>query len=260
MNVNKEINKLHKQLDRVLDEMIIADLDKIADIYFKKYQPVMEEIQSIVDECYSFTKMEEKQYSILVEKYAEIGFANNGDNRVDEINMIVDEINKQYRKTYVPVIKEYIIKPLTQMGIDAKRIAKECKRAEFRLTKQLDRLKKIQVDEIDREFVSVIFFARDALIDYGKAGRVMWDDEEEIEVEVIEYDKSDKYVKMTQVDEVIRFLEKNGYRKVRQAGTSHAIFKDTKTQHCIPVPIHGKEINVELAYGIQRQVYQAKNN
>ena len=65
---------------------------------------------------------------------------------------------------------------------------------------------------------------------------------------------------LEQVDEVIRFLEKKGYRKVRQAGTSHALYTNMKTQHCIPVPIHGKEINAELAYGIQRQVYQAKNN
>ena len=253
MNINKEINKLHKELDRVLDEMIITDLDKIADMYFKKYQPVMEEIQSIVDECYSFTKMEEKQYSILVEKYAEIGFANNGDNRVDEINMIVDEINKQYRKTYVPVIKEYIIKPLTQMGIDAKRIAKECRRAEFRLTKQLDRLKKIQVDEIDHEFVSVIFFARDSLINYGHQGRVIWDDEvENVEVET-ELDEVYDLIKITSLNEMIDFVESYGYVRVRQTG-SHAIYTD-KDGNMTVIPIHSNnKIDKGLAYSIQKQI------
>lgn len=264
MNVNREINKLHKELDRVLDEMIITDLDKIADTYFKKYQPMIDEVNAIVEECYSYNVMSEELYDEIINRYAEICIQTNGEQRKAEIDNMVQRACDDNIEKYYDAICNILFKPVVEIArlgfINRDRCLLEKDRAEFRLNKKRQRFTDMYVDEIDREFVSVIFFSRDALLDYSRAGRVIWNDEEEIEVEVIEYDKSNKYVKMTQVDEVIRFLEKKGYTKVRQAGTSHAIFKDMKTQRCIPVPIHGKEINVELAYGIQRQVYQVKNN
>lgn len=264
MNVNKEINRIQKELDKVLDEMIIADLDKIADMYFKKYQPMIDEVNAIVEECYSYNVMSEELYDEIINKFAEICIQTNGEQRKAEIDNMVqracdDNIDKYYNAIYNILFKPVV--EIARLGfINRDRCLLEKDRAEFRLNKKRQRFTDMYTNEIDREFVSVIFFARDALIDYGHQGRVIWDEEEETEVEVIEYDKSDKYVKMTQVDEIIRFLEKKGYTKVRQAGTSHAIYKNMKTQHCIPVPIHGKEINAELAYGIQRQVIRAAEN
>ena len=264
MNVNKTINKYHKELDKVLDEMIIQDLDRAGDLYFEKYQPMIDTVNAIVEECYSYNVMSEDQYHELTIRFAEICIQANGEQRKAEIdNMVQRACDDNIDKYYDAIFKTFF-KPVVEIArlgfINRDRCLLENDRAEFRLNKKRRRFTDMYINEIDREFVSVIFFTRDALIDYGKAGRVIWNEEEEIEVEVIEYDKSNKYAKMTQVDEVIRFLEKEGYQKVRQAGTSHAIYRNAKTQHCIPVPIHGKEINAELAYGIQRQVYQAKNN
>ena len=264
MNVNKEINKHHKALDKVLDEMIINDLEQVGDMYFKKYQPMIDEVNAIVEECYSYNVMSEKQYDGIINKFAEICIQTNGEQRKAEIDNMTQRACDDNIDKYFDAIYNILFKPVVEIArlgfINRDRCLLENDRAEFRLNKKRQRFTDMYVDEIDREFVSVIFFSRDALLDYSRAGRVIWNDEEEIEVEVIEYDKSNKYVKMTQVDEVIRFLEKKGYTKVRQAGTSHVIYKNMKTQHCIPIPIHGKEINAELAYGIQRQVYQVKNN
>ena len=264
MNVNKEINKHHKALDKVLDEMIIADLELVGDMYFKKYQPMIDEVNAIVEECYSYNVMSEERYDGIINKFAEICILTNVEQRKAEIDNMVQRACDDNIEKYYDAFCNTLFKPVVEIArlgfINRGRCFLEKDRAEFRLNKKRRRFTDMYINEIEHEFISVIFFARDALLDYSRAGRVIWDDEEETEVEVIEYDKSNKYTKMTQVDEVIRFLEKKGYTKVRQAGTSHAIFKDMKTQHCIPVPIHGKEINVELAYGIQRQVYQVKNN
>ena len=264
MNVNKEINKHHKELDKVLDEMIIRDLERVGDMYFKKYQPMIDEVNAIVEECYSYNVMSEEQYDKIINRYAEICIQTNGEQRKAEIdNMIQRACNDNIEK-YYDTIYNILFKPVIEIArlgfINRDRCLLEKDRAEFRLNKKRRRFTDMYINEIEHEFISVIFFSRDALLYYSRAGRVIWNDEEETEVEVIEYDKSNKYVKMTQVDEVIRFLEKNGYHKVRQAGTSHAIYKNMKTQHCVPVPVHGKEINAELAYGIQRQVFNAKNN
>ena len=264
MNVNKEINKHHKALDKVLDEMIIRDLERVGDMYFKKYQPMIDEVNAIVEECYSYNVMSEEQYDKIINRYVEICIQTNGEQRNAEIDDMIQRACDDNIDKYYDTIYNILFKPVVEIArlgfINRDRCLLENDRAEFRLNKKRQRFTDMYTNEIDREFVSVIFFARDALLDYSRAGRVIWNDEEEIVVEVIEYDKSKKYVKMTQVDEIIRFLEKKGYTKVRQAGTSHAIYKNMKTQHCIPVPIHGKEINAELAYGIQRQVFNAKNN
>ena len=264
MNVNKTINKHHKELDKVLDEMIIQDLERVGNAYFKKYQPMIDTVNTIVEECYSYNVMSEELYDEIINRFVEVCVQANGEQRKAEIDNMIQRACDDNIDKYYDAIYNILGKPVIELAhrglVTRDRCILEDRRAELRLNKKRKRFTDMYVNEIDKEFISVIFFVRDALIDYGKAGRVIWNEEEEIEVEVIEYDKSNKYVKMTQVDEVIRFLEKKGYRKVRQAGTSHAIYKNMKTQHCIPVPIHGKEINIELAYGIQRQVYQVKNN
>ena len=264
MNVNKTINKYHKELDKILDEMIISDLERVGNAYFKKCQPMIDEVNAIVEECYSYSVMSEERYNEIINRFVEICIQANGEQRIEEISNMVKRVCDDNIDKYYDAIHNILCKPVIELAhrgfVTRDRCILEDRRAELRLNKKRKRFTDMYINEIDKEFISVIFFARDALISYGHQGRVIWNDEEEIEVEVIEYDKSNKYVKMTQVDEVIRFLEKKGYTKIRQAGTSHAIYKNMKTQHCIPVPIHGKEINAELAFGIQRQVYQAKNN
>ena len=187
----------------------------------------------------------------------------NGEQRIEEISNMIQRVCDDNIDKYYDAIYDALGKPVIELAhrglVTRDRCLLEDRRAELRLNKKRKRFTDMYINEIDKEFISVIFFVRDALIDYGKAGRVTWNEEEETEVEIEvqqeEYNKSNKYVKMTQVDEVIRFLEKNGYRKVRQAGTSHAIYKNTKTQHCIPVPIHSNnKIDKGLAYGIQKEV------
>jgi len=42
--------------------------------------------------------------------------------------------------------------------------------------------------------------------------------------------------------ELVKILEKNGFRFVRQSGTSHAIYKRFSDKRRVSVPIHGKTI------------------
>jgi predicted RNA binding protein YcfA (HicA-like mRNA interferase family) len=51
--------------------------------------------------------------------------------------------------------------------------------------------------------------------------------------------------------EVVSFLEKNGFRKVRQKG-SHATYKDN-LGHAVQVPIHSKPIDNGTLKSIRRQ-------
>lgn len=42
--------------------------------------------------------------------------------------------------------------------------------------------------------------------------------------------------------QMIKFLEKNGFRKLRQDGTSHAIFYNEKTNKKTVIPMHNKDL------------------
>lgn len=254
MKHDKRIEGQHKLLNEEFDRQILSKLDKIGDTYFAKYAPVMQEVQEIVDEVYSHTKLTEDEYDKYVYRFVDLGFANKGDNRVDEIKRMLKEVNGDYSDIFVPLIKEHIIIPLKQFGINAQRVVKECQRAEFRLVKSIKRYEEMQIAEIDNEFVSVILFASSSLISYGRQGRVTWKNEVE-NVEPLEETLDEVYgvVKITSLNEMIDFVESYGYVRVRQTG-SHAIYKD-KDGNMTVIPIHSNnKIDKGLAYGIQKEV------
>jgi predicted RNA binding protein YcfA (HicA-like mRNA interferase family) len=79
---------------------------------------------------------------------------------------------------------------------------------------------------------------------------------EEVEIEEIMVEvesTNNQLIKMTELDDVVEFLESLGFEKVRQTG-SHMMFKFNGC--VIPVPNHGKEFNSGLAYEIQRQAWR----
>ncbi len=256
MNINRKINKLHKELDKVLDEMIINDLERVGDLYFKKYQPMIDTVNAIVEECYSYNVMTEEKYDKIINKFAEICIQSNGENRKIEIDNMIqracdDNIDKYYDAIY-NVLGKPVIELAHEGLVTRDRCLLEDRKAEFRLNKKRDRFTQLYINEIDSEFISVIFFARDALLDYGKAGRVMWnEDEEQIEIEVQE---EYNLIRTDDIKFIIDFAIDNGFKKVRQTG-SHAIYKHSNGQ-IIVVPVHGKTINMELAYSIQKQIIE----
>ena len=256
MKFDKRIERQHKLLNEEFDKQILLRLDKIGNMYFDKYQQVMQEVQQIVDDCYSHTKLTEDEYDKYVYKFVDLGFANKGDNRVDEIKQIFKEVNGDYSDIFVPLIKEYIIIPLQRCGINGQRVVKECQRAEFRLVQSIKRYEEMQIAEIDNEFVSVILFASRALIDYGHQGRVIWKNEVE-NVEPLEETLDDVcgIVKTDDIKFIIDFALENGYSKVRQTG-SHAIYRHNNGQMVV-IPVHST-IDVYLGMSIQKQILERK--
>ena len=258
MNVNKEINKHHKALDKVLDEMIINDLERVGDMYFKKYQPMIDEVNAIVEECYSYNVMSEELYDEIINRYAEICIQTNGEQRKAEIDNMVQRACDDNIEKYYDAICNILFKPVVEIArlgfINRDRCLLEKDRAEFRLNKKRQRFTDMYVNEIEHEFISVIFFARDALLDYSRAGRVIWNDEEEIEVEVT-LDEVYGVVKTDNIKFIIDMAIDNGYTKVRQTG-SHTIWKH-KNGNIVVIPVHST-IDVYLGMAIQKQIIERK--
>ena len=259
MNVNKEINKHHKELDKVLDEMIIRDLERVGDMYFKKYQPMIDEVNAIVEECYSYNVMSEELYDEIINRFVEVCIQANGEQRIEEIRYMVQRACDDNIDKYYDTIYNILGKPVIELAhrglVTRDRCILEDRRAELRLNKKRKRFTDMYINEIDKEFISVIFFTRDALIDYGHQGRVIWDEEEE-QVEVEEsLDDVCGIVKTDDIKIIIDFASENGFKKVRQTG-SHAIYRHGNGQMVV-IPMHNT-IDVYLGIAIQKQILERK--
>ena len=258
MNVNKTINKYHKELDKILDEMIISDLERVGNAYFKKCQPMIDEVNAIVEECYSYSVMSEERYNEIINRFVEICIQANGEQRIEEISNMVKRVCDDNIDKYYDAIHNILCKPVIELAhrgfVTRDRCILEDRRAELRLNKKRKRFTDMYINEIDKEFISVIFFARDALISYGHQGRVIWNEDEETEVE-IEVQQEYNLIRTDEVQDIIDFAIDNGYTKVRQTG-SHTIWKH-KNGNIVVIPVHNT-IDVFLGIAIQKQILERK--
>ena len=137
--------------------------------------------------------------------------------------------------------------------ITQNRLNLEYRKIQNTAVSRVQRFYNLNYSEICEELRSISRFAHDSLIAYASSNRVITEEtkieEIEIEIEV----ENNRLTKMTELDDVVEFLESLGFEKVRQTG-SHMMFKFNGC--VIPVPNHGKEFNSGLAYEIQRQAYR----
>jgi predicted RNA binding protein YcfA (HicA-like mRNA interferase family) len=113
----------------------------------------------------------------------------------------------------------------------------------------------MKIQEVEQELIGVVMFAQECLLAYGrKCVDGYYDEELEIEVDLEVSDSNNRLIKITELDDIIEFVESYGYEKVRQCG-SHAIYKNNGGNITV-IPVHDKTISKELAYGIQKQIYK----
>lgn len=253
MSINKKIKQVHKELDVYLEELILQDCESIGDMYFKQYQQAIDGIQQLIDELYTHIKMDDKQYEEYVYKFVDIVEEVRGTNRIKFINNILDTVNREHNARYMDLIFNFLVKKLANTGVDRNRVSIEIQKANYRFTKNLKRFHDMKIKEVDQELIAVVMFGQECLLAYGrKCVDGYYDEEQQIEVD-LEVVDNNKLIKITELDEIIEFVESYGYKKVRQCG-SHAIYKNNGGNITV-IPVHDKTINKELAYGVQKQIY-----
>jgi predicted RNA binding protein YcfA (HicA-like mRNA interferase family) len=235
-----------------LEELILQDCEHIGDMYFKQYQQAIDGIQQIIDELYTHIKMDDKQYEEYVYKFVDIVEEVRGTNRIEFINNTLNTVNREHNARYIDLIFNFLLKKLASIGVDRNRVSIEIQKANYRFTKNLKRFHDMKIQEVEQELIGVVMFAQECLLAYGRK-RVDGFYDEEQQIEVDDYEESNQYIKMTDFYEVVDWIESQGYKLVRVAG-SHHIYK--KGSHSVPVPLHkGKNFNKFLAFQIQKEVY-----
>lgn len=256
-NINKKVKAIHRELDQYLEEVILTDCEKISDLYFEMYKPKMNRVSEIIEEIYRIPKrMTTDEYDVYFYEYVNIITEVQASNRTPMINEIVNQVFNESSKPTLDYMIEFLVRELVRIGVDRNRTSIEIQKANYRYLQNVKRFHQIKIDEIEEEFMAVMMFGQMSLLEFGrKYVDGFYDDEEEIKVEVIDYEESNQYIKITQLDDMIDFVESHGFKKVRQCG-SHATYKNDKG-NIVVVPIHSNNrINKGLAYQIQKEVYQ----
>ena len=89
---------------------------------------------------------------------------------------------------------------------------------------------------------------------YSNSSRVIEDDFEIEEIEIEEVVSNNRLFRTDNVHDIIDLAISNGFREERITG-SHHIYKHSNGQILV-IPVHNKTINVGLAYGLQKQIYE----
>lgn len=253
MNVNKKINQIQKKVSNQIDEMTLKNIEELNNETYEFYQPYIEKINRIVEEVYGHVYMNQTDFETYVNELVEVTKPFQEDERDDILIKFSEDAILRNKQMLVDALDEMVNEIINQrICITQNRLNLEYRKIQNTAVSRVQRFYNLNYSEICEELRSISRFAHDSLIAYGNSRVIA----EEVEIEEIEIEievENNRLIKMTELDDVVEFLESLGFEKVRQTG-SHMMFK--KNGCVIPVPNHGKKFNSGLAFEIQRQAWR----
>lgn len=251
-SATKRINKIEREVASKIDEMVLKNIEELNKKAYDYFNPFLEEMQEIVMAVYSHPYLDIDTFSDYVERLVEISKPFRQDERDEILLKLSEDVIVKNKKILTEclehMVEEFVIQ---RIPITNNQALLEWKKMQQTAASRMMRFFNLNYKELNAELNAICEFAHDSLIAYGKSPRVVEDEMEieEIEIEIVE---NNKLIKMTELDDVVEFLESLGFKKVRQTG-SHMMYK--LNGFVIPVPNHGKEFHSGLAYEIQRQAW-----
>ena len=250
MNINKRVNQIERKVSQKIDEMTLKNLEDLNVKIYEYFTPYADRMNEILMEVYSYPYMSIEQfedYTIKINEQLEPFIK---DTRDDILLKFSEEVVRK-NKIMLSEAMEEMLNEFSKLGIGYHRAVLEHKKVFNSAVSRMQRYLNLNYNEVCNDLKEICRFSIDSMLDYNST-RVINKNEmenEEIEIEIVE---NNKLIKMTELNEVVEFLESLGFKKVRQTG-SHMMYK--LNGFIIPVPNHGKEFNSGLAYEIQRQAW-----
>lgn len=259
MNENKLVNRMNKQAMKVIEDEVVKTIgyveEEVLTYYLEQLAPLYQAMNILYEglEKENFTKFNRKDFEEIVEETFNVkitmvmkDYLNNS------TDMALNIGKEQYSEEFGEYMRQYH-NYLYKQGVSKKRIHMEGRKLQYTMSRRFVVMLNSLADNMNKEFVgcceyllnSIEFFKQHYTIDVDTP-------KEDIEVEI----EREGYAKITDVASMIELVEKNGFTFERQNGTSHAIYRNENGK-IIVVPIHGKTINKELGYAIQREIRMA---
>ena len=248
MNINARINKIQKQLKVEVETLVLKNIEDFNTSAYEFYTPILNDMQNIVNEVYSHTYIQEDMFEVYAQRLIRYSVPLRPENR-DDILLQLTEIALKNNKQILLKILDKLCEQLCELPIQQHRFKLEYKKLQNTAVAIQTRFFNMNYAELNKELNAIVEYYHDSLIAYANTTRVIQKIEE---IEQIDYEENNQYIKMTDFYEVVDWIESQGYKLVRVAG-SHHIYK--KGSHSVPVPLHkGKNFNKFLAYQIQREI------
>lgn len=250
MNINKRMNQLHKKVNEKVEEVVLMKTDLFREKVMTHYQPMLKDIENRVVEIYKYPSMEFNQFKILADELADLIFP-----IIENLEQDVYELTRQalqeseLGKVVKEAINDILISNFIIMRLDKRRAEMEVNKAYHNYLAKTTRFANLTLAELITELRNEIMYHVESVMEYMESDRVICDEDEE--QEEIEQQKS-SLIKMTELRQVIDYVEERGYEKVRTTG-SHHIYRNEEGKTTV-IPIHGKDFHKGLAYNIQKQV------
>ena len=252
MNVNvKQIKRISAKVIDQIDEMTIKNLDQLNDKIDAYFTPYSDGMNEIVMEVYSHPYMTAEQFKDYTLAFVELSKMFNAENR-DEIMLKLSENTIKANSHMLHEALDLLMEELCEIGVPYNRAVLEFKKQQNNAVSRTQRFFNDNYKETCKRFRDVCEFCFDAMLDYGDS-RVIDSEDEIVDVVEIELESNKRLIRTDNVYDIIELAESNGFREERQCG-SHKIFKNNNGQ-IVVIPVHGKTINVGLAFTIQKQIY-----
>ena len=253
VNVNKKINQIEKKVSQKIDEMTMKNLEELNHKIYEYFTPYSEQMQELVMEVYGHPYMTIDQFEYYSERMSELIEPFKQDNRDDILLQFSEEVVRK-NKTILKESIDEMLNEFSKIGIPYQRAVLEHKKVFNSAVSRMQRYLSMNYKEICDELKAICGFCLDSMIDYSNSSRVIEDDFEIEEIEIEEVVSNNRLIRTDNVHDIIDLAISNGFREERITG-SHHIYKHSNGQILV-IPVHNKTINVGLAYGLQKQIYE----
>ena len=254
-NVNKIINRANERAMKVIEDEVVKTIgyveEEVLTYYLEQLAPLYQAMNILYEglEKENFTKFNRKDFEEIVEETFNVkitmvmkDYLNNS------TDMALNIGKEQYSEEFGEYMRQYH-DYLYKQGVSKKRIHMEGRKLQYTMSRRFVVMLNSLADNMNKEFIgcceyllnSMEFFKQHYTIDVN-APKI-----ENIEVEI----EREGYEKITNIRDMIELLLNEGYTLTRVSGSHHIYSNGT---HSVPLPIHGKDLNRYLAYGIQKQI------
>lgn len=254
-NINGIVNQANERAKVALETEVIRTVELVEqgvlDYYFKLLEPLQQGLDILYNELEkpNFTKLPRKEFDELVYEnfqtrlgWAMVSYSN------DSHDLTLKIGREQQADEFLDFMQQYKADLLKQ-GVKPKRIDMEARKILYTMSCRLVTMLNSFGDSINKQFSGYCEYLLDSINFYRDNYTIDVDapKAEDIEIEV----EREGYIKITNVATMIDLLTSEGYTQVRTNG-SHHIYSNGKNS--IPLPVHNKDLNRFLAYGIQKQI------
>lgn len=254
-NENKIINRANERAMKVIEDEVIKTVEYVEEevltYYLEQLAPLYQAMNILYEglEKANYTKYNRKDFEEIVEETFNVkitmvmkDYLNNS------TDMALNIGKEQYSEEFGEYMRQYH-DYLYKQGVSKKRIHMEGRKLQYTMSRRFVVMLNSLADNMNKEFIGCCEYLLNSMEFFKQHYTINVDTPkiEDIEIEV----EREGYIKITDVRDMIELLLNEGYTLTRVSGSHHIYSNGT---HSVPLPIHNKEMNKYLAYGIQKQV------